>query len=71
MLPFLFYNGFTKSNIIYDFQKYYLLENDIHNLKILTDEEYDFVKSLPKEKLLDLIKIYRCQTELIKYAFED
>jgi hypothetical protein len=71
MLPFLFYSGFTKSNIIYDLQKFYLLENDIRNLKNVSDEEFDFVKTLPKEKVLDIIKIYLCQTESISYSLDD
>jgi hypothetical protein len=70
-LPFLFYSGFTKSNIIYDLQKFYLLENDIRNLKNVSDEEFDFVKTLPKEKILDIIKIYLCQPESISYSFDD
>lgn len=71
-LPFLFYNGFAKhDHITFDEKKYFILEHDICNFKNVTDEEFEFIKTLPKEKLLDLLQIYRRQIKLINYILSD
>ena len=56
-----------KTNLTYDVNKYYLLEMDIRNLKNLTNEDKDFVTTLPNEKLMEIIGIYYIQTEYINY----
>lgn len=67
LLPLFFYSGSMKTNLTYDVNKYYLLEMDIRNLKNLTNEDKDFVTTLPNEKLMEIIGIYYIQTEYINY----
>ena len=38
--------------------EYYTLTQNIRNLKQLTQEEIEYIKTLPKENLIELIEIY-------------
>ena len=38
--------------------EYYTLTQNIRNLKKLTPEEIEYIKTLPKENLIELIEIY-------------
>jgi hypothetical protein len=38
--------------------KFYLLTHDIRNSKTLTNENIDFIETLDKDKLIELIKLY-------------
>lgn len=71
LLPPFFYSGSMKTELTYDVNKYHLLETDIRNLKNLTNEEKDFIITLPSEKLIDIIGIYYIQTEYINYLLEN
>ena len=53
----------------YDYKKYKLLINKICNYKILNIDDYIFINTLPKDKIINIIKIYNLQTENINYYF--
>lgn len=53
-----------------DVVKYDALINKIQDYKILDENDYDFICSLPKKWLLDIIKYYDSNTKCVKQYFE-
>lgn len=50
---------------------FYELTKDIRNLKPLNDIQLTYVKNLPKEKIIELLKIYNSCLESINQLFEN
>lgn len=48
-------------------EKYYILTQNICNLKKLTMENMEYLKTLPKDKLLEIIKLYDNGIDTIHY----
>lgn len=48
----------NNQNKVENENKYYQLTINIRNFEILTDNDILFIENLPKDKLLEIIKIY-------------
>ena len=59
-----------KEKILFDHNKYKLLEPKIRNFEILTNEELEFIHTLPREKLIYIIKIFSLHVRAIKPILE-
>lgn len=46
--------------------KYKMLMNNVRNFEILSNEEFEYIKSLSKEQLLEIINIYNLHNKFIK-----
>lgn len=53
-----------------DVVKYDALINKIQDYKPLDENDYDFICSLPKKILLDIIKYYDSNTKCVNQYFE-
>jgi hypothetical protein len=60
---------FTKPEEI-DIVKYDALINKIQDYKILDANDYEFIGSLPKKFLLEIIKYYDSNTKCVNQYFE-
>lgn len=49
----------------------YLIEKDIRNLIPLKKEQLEFIKTLPKEKLIEFIEIFNLCIDKIQIILED
>lgn len=55
-----------------EFDQIYELEKKIRNMQPLTKEQIDYVKTLPKEKIIELLEIYNlCMESLIVVFMKD
>jgi hypothetical protein len=50
---------------------YYELTKNIRNYNILTTDEIEYIQTLSKEQLLEIITIYDLHTQVIKPILED
>ena len=50
-------------------EKIYDLEKEIRNMQPLTKEQLEFVKTLPKEKIIELLELYNLSMECLIVVF--
>ena len=66
-------NGLNNDNKIQVEQTFYVLTQNIRNSQLLTNENIDFIETLDKDKLIELIKLYNINiiylTDFIKNHF--
>ena len=55
-------NGMDNDNKIILESKFYLLTQNIRNYQTLTNENIEFVETLDKDKLIELVKLYNIIT---------
>ena len=66
-------NGLNNDNKIQVELTFYVLTQNIRNSQLLTNENIDFIETLDKDKLIELIKLYNINmiylTDFIKNHF--
>lgn len=50
-------------------EKIYDLEKEIRNMRPLTKEQLEYVKTLPKEKIIELLELYNLSMECLIMVF--
>jgi len=56
----------SSSNLCSIDEKYYKIIQDIRNLQTLNEEQINYIKNLPKQMLIDIIKLYNYDIEVIQ-----
>ena len=63
--------GVQEAKSVYNYSDaYYKICIDVRNMKTLTSQQMDYVRTLPKDKLVELVEIYNMIMETVNYLIE-